>query len=69
MISIEAYRAAIGRFYGKAKKKDRFQSFNNLDMTILERLDMTFGPPVGKRSYKIPYVCMSVRMYVTSAQP
>ena len=42
MISIEAYRAAIGRFYGKAKKKDRFQSFNNFDMTILKRLDMTF---------------------------
>ena len=28
-----------------------------------------FGPPVGKRSYKIPYVCMYVRPYVTSAQP
>ena len=42
MISIEAYRAAIGRFYGKSKRKDKFQTFNYFDTTFLNRFDMTF---------------------------
>ena len=35
MISIEAHRAAIGRFYGKAKIKNKFQSIDGVDILII----------------------------------
>ena len=42
MISIEAYRSAIGRFYGKAKKKERCnQPFMGITTSILKEYDWT----------------------------
>ena len=41
MISVEAYRAAIGRFYGKAKRKDKFPSFKTSSMAFLKNIECT----------------------------
>ena len=32
--SIQAHRAAIGRFYGKARIKNKFENFKGTDFTI-----------------------------------